>query len=359
MLAQTFRYKSIMKNVSSTEIYVFLIGFAVLAVAAVIYSLYKKKRKSMADTDALLSSFIRSQHLTPRDADLLRELVPPGGFRRTLKNEAGFDRAVHHRIIRLTGRGLDREELEERENLYRSLRSRIRFLGQRAFTTNQLTAGALVKLRLRDRGLFTAEIREVTKRGFWVSLPHWIVPGKVIRKSVGAAIYFWDNRGDYEIHAVVGKVRGSKRPRLFFSHSNTIFKGRHPGGMGIETDIPVLFQRILEMPEKGGPKLHVLRGMIADLSVIGCEVISGVKGIPGSVYRFEFSFEEGARSRHWFIGRVVDALPEGKGNRLFIRFQDMKPRTREFINRYVCWSVNRGGGKRVSSREIRPAGSRP
>ena len=224
------------------------------------------------------------------------------------------------------------------------------YIGERAFSSKQLPVGALVKLRLRDRGLFTAEVHEVTKRGFWVSLPHWIVPGKVIRKSAGAAIYFWDKRGDYEIHAVVGKVRGGRRPRLFFSHGNTIFKGRHPDGMGIETDIAVLFQRILDPAEKDGPRLHVLRGMIAGLSVIGCEVITGVKGVPGSVYRFEFSFEEASRARHWFVGKVVDALSEGKGTRLFIRFQEMKPRTREFINRYVCWSVNRAGGRRISSR---------
>jgi len=345
MLARIFRYKSIIKTVSSTEIYVFLILFLVAVIVAIVCTLYFRRKQIKASSEAMLRTFIRVQHLIPREADLLRELVAMAGFRRTLKSEAGFDRAIQVRMARLSERGLSREALADYERSYRDIRSKIRFLGQKKFTTRELPSGAVIKLRLRDRGLFTAEVEEITKKGFWVTLPYWVVPGGVVRKAVAAAVYFWDTRSDYEIHAIVAKVKGKKRPRLFFSHHNTVFKGRHPGGMGIETEVPVFFRYILDGPDKAGLRLRVLKGTIAGLSVIGCEVITAVKAVPGAVYRFEFSSGGPARARHWFIGKVLDVLPEGKESRLFIRFEEMKSSSRDFINRYVCWRVNRGGGR--------------
>lgn len=292
---------------------------------------------------------------------MLKQLVSRRGIRQVIKDVDSFMGAVDEYLQERAASGVEQERMEAEKARFALLSKKIHFRHQPAVRVASLPEGARIKVWLSGRGLFSAEIEANTARGMWIGLPHWVLPSGLLSKKQELIVYYWDQHQDYEIHGYIARVVRKRPLRIFMPNSSTVFQGKHPRGMHVEARIPVFFQRILELdlPEDLKPPLHILQGTIVSLSIIGAEILTRVKGVAGSLYRFEFDPGDGGRRKHWFVGRVADSEKEGAGNRLFIRFMDVREETRELIERFVCRRVNRGAVLPVSAEDGRKQDTHP
>lgn len=358
LLAQSFRYKSMLKETSPFESMVFLVLAGVLVLVIVFWIIWSRRREGRQLAASLLAGCIRTSRLNLREGELLRALAGREGVRQVLKNRESFNGAMTRYLESRRAAGADAAQLDQERQALENAGRKIHFLKGRHFATDMLRPGASVRLRIHGAGLFTGIIATAGRRGTWISLPHWILPGGAVRKRQEAVLYHMEEGKDYEVHARVEKVRGRRPLQVLLSAHNTVYQGRHPGGAGIEAELPVHFRRILEvaLPDEERPQLHVLQGSLACVSVAGVEILSRTGGQPGAVYRFELSRQGTGRRIYWFNGRVLAADKEGAVLRLFVMFLEMHADTRGLIDRLVSrQSVPAGGiSGEERSADIRP-----
>ena len=340
-LAQSTTGLDVLPVASTAEIVIFFLLIVLVLAGIFARVLFVNGRLKKNVKHSLLELCIKQNALTPQQAALLRRLARREDAKMILKDQdsllRAFNRYMQARLVKAQEMALAEEALFE------VLRSKIHLLDNEQFSSKMIPAGSKVKIRIAGKGLFSAEVIRNNHKGVELILPKWALPEGVLQQKREVILYYWQREKDYEIHSHCIRIKGSGRVRMLISHYNTVFHGKHPGGMGVETSMPVRFhvktKNVAENAStEDNPDLQQ-QGTIVCISVIGAEILTDTDTMPGNIYRFTFIHRSG--HRHWFEARLMDKAAEENGTRIFVRFTKIQDQTRELIDRFVCRKINR------------------
>jgi len=304
------------------------------------YALIKnKKRKNQvgAGKGWTLHNFTLRFGLTTQQKEILEHMFKDrkkADLHRFFHDENYYNKITANDIKQRLKSGLEKVEAARLEGLYGEIRQMIKFTRHKPFSTHDLLSGTNIKIQIKGKGFFSGKIVHIDSQGVMIKLPHWQLSKKQFKKNTIVILFYWASRRDYEIHTKIRKLSRGDAPYLLLSHKANVFSGRHPGGMGIDTDIGVYFSHVFDLPEGEAVKTRVMQGKLVSLSIIGTEVVTRAATKIGAICMFEFKFGNQKKPYH-FTGRVVDTQTGKTERRLFVSFIDMDEVCSTFIHKYV------------------------
>lgn len=325
--------------------------FFILAISAVLFLVFHKEHRdrevSSRYNNDLFNEGVGRLGLNSSETDRLKKLLTYENVlqpQTILQSVSLFERCIDTEVRSLLGARIPDVERKAEDNFLRGLRKKLGFhllpFEHPLVSTRNITIGQVGSIF--GKNINQAIIKRtvlVENNEFFFTLgynpdkedPVGLTPGNRIR-------FVFSRQGDgvYGIEVELAHIRNG---RLDFLHTLEIKRNQLRQFVRIEMSGDVKFRMVKTPdPEKSELKRgESSTGKIADLSGGGMSFLSPISLKPGDL--ITLTFKAGDKMYTALAGKVVRiSLQEGKNSRFFrhhIQFQEMEPRKREEIVRYV------------------------
>jgi hypothetical protein len=300
-----------------------------------------KKRKEKKD---LINHYFNSYGLTYDQRNFILQLLSDNKFlniSHLFQDEIFFDHITNNFINKKKKSGYNKIKINELLKIYDEIKNKINFSKVKPVVSSEMRCNENIKLQIEKIGFMAGKILQNNENGIIVKTHFFNKFIQKVNKNTEIMMYCWDDNYQYEINTRIKKIINKKYDQYFFlAHNKLIIKDKYLHGMKVKTRIPVYFTHIFDPVTKTRIKERVIRGTINTFSIFGTEIYTRNKVKKGGIFLFEFHQPGKHDNIFLFTGQVDDFETVRSGRLLFIKYIDMKDKSRDYIYKYIIDKMN-------------------